>query len=448
MNIIIAGAGEVGSFLAKLLAEESQNTYIIDSNSKKLEKIRSQADVITIEGDAKLVSVLEEAKIKDCDMLISVTSSEETNFVISVIGKKLGAKKTIVRFDNDELIDLNETVAFNDLGIDFIVSPVDLAAKEVARLIRHQSFTDNLEFDDGKLVIFGINIDIQSSIVGKTFQEAIFEKNNDNFSLFLVKRNNVTFFPKPGGKIYPGDTFYFAAKKDYVSAALELCNKKLIEIKDLMILGASRIGIKVAKMLEKDYHIKFIEINEEKCEKLSRELENTLVLNIDGRDIDALEEEGLDQTDAFIALTGDSETNIMTSLVAKYHGVAKTIARIENVDYIPLSQKIGIDSLIHKKRIAAANIFRYIRKGRVQALEVLHGIINAEIIEFVVANDSKVVNKYLSKIGFPEEQSTVVAIIRSDEVLMPHQDIQILNGDKLIIFTRSSCVGKLENLFS
>lgn len=446
MRIIIAGAGEVGYHLAKLLSSEAKDIYVIDVNTDRLNYIQSHIDVFTIEGDAKSIQVLTDAKVDGCNLLIAATSSEEVNFLVSVLGKKLGAKKTITRFNDAELTNKNYLDIFYSLGIDTIISPLDQVASEIVRLIEKPALTDDVEFEGGKLSVFGIQIDEHSKMIGKTIEDGILSDCGEIFRPIAIHRRNKTSLTSFDIPLRQKDIVYFIGHTNSIQNALKTCGKVEYEVRKIMILGGSRIGIQTAKKLQDKYQITLVEKDPKKCIKLAEQLKGCLILNIDGRDVASLEEEGLANMDAFIAVTGDSEINIMTTLVAKSHDVMKTIARVENIDYIHLSQDIGIDTLINKKMIAASSIFKHVRKGKVDAIAHLHGV-NAEIIEFEINENTRVSGKQIKKIKF-NNQVKIISIIRNNEILFPDEEEILRPGDKVITMILSQAIGKTENLFS
>jgi trk system potassium uptake protein len=445
MKIIIAGAGEVGYHLASMLADEEQDIYLVDRNEDRLNYIQSKIDVFTIRGDAKSISVLQEAKVKDCDLLIAVTSNEETNFLICVLGKKLGAKRTIARFTNSEIIDFGKKQIFEEIGIDEVISPVELASKEIIRLVRQSAFTDDFEFEGGKLSVFGITLDEHSLIVNKSIKDSAYLNPNLNFKPIAVLRGDQTMIPKGDTVLLNRDIVYFISVKESINQVLNICGKQCFPIRNIMILGGSKIGVLTAQMLQHNFNVVLIERDKAASRMLAEQLKKTLVVNADGRDVVSLEEEGIENMDAFIAVTPDSEMNIMSCLVAKSFGVKKTIAGVENINYINLSHNIGIDTLINKKIIAASNIFRYIRKGQVSAIANLHGV-DAEIIEFVVAPGSRVTTKAIRDLDFPKE-AHIAAVVRGEDTYIPLGDFEIQGGDKVIVFSLTEAIHRTEKYF-
>jgi trk system potassium uptake protein len=446
MKIIIAGAGEVGYHLAKLLASESKDIYVIDNSPERLAYIQSHIDVFTVEGDAKSITVLEQANIAKCDLLIAATSSEEVNFLVSVLGKKLGAKKTIIRFNESEANKQKYIDLFESLGIDTIISPLEQVADEIVRLLDKPALTDDVEFEDGNLVVYGIQLSSDCPLIGKTVSENILCECAQEFRPIAIHRQNKTSLTGFDLSLRIRDIIYFIGKKTSIEKAMQLCGKKKREIKKIMILGGSRIGQLTAKKLMLKYDVTLMEKDPEKCFKLTETLKECLIVNADGRDVSGLEEEGLDSMDAFVAVTGDSETNIISTLVAKSHHVKKTIAQVENVDYIHLSQDIGIDTLINKKMVAASSIFKHVRKGKVDAVAHLHGV-NAEIIEFEIHPGIRVAGKPISKIKF-NDQAKIICLVRGKNIIFPDHYEILQVGDKAIVLSLSEAIGRAENYFS
>lgn len=445
MKIIIAGAGDLGSHLAKLLSSESHDIYLLDLNEERLNTISSQIDVFTIAGDAKSVEIMEQKLISSCDLLIAVTSSEETNMLICILGKKLGAKRTIARINDVNIIKENKEHFYNELGIDTLISPTYLATLEIQRLVNQSAFTDDIEFDNGKLTVFGISLSENSSLINKTVRESADLNPNLSFKPLALHRDDLTLIVNGETVLKENDIVYFISLKDSIPNIIKLCGKNNFKIKDVMIIGGSRIGINTAELLENDFRVTLVEKDKVTCQQMANTLKKTLIINMDGHDVKMLEEEGLTEIDALISVTADSEMNIMTSLVGKSHGIKKTIARIENFDYINLSQSIGIDTLINKKIIAADNIFKFVRKGNVSLVANLHGT-DAEIIEFVVKDGSKITKSPINKLNFPNS-SKIAGVIRNGIPIIPFGDFHLKENDKTIVFSLTESIQKIEKFF-
>ncbi len=445
MRIIIAGAGDVGFHLAKLLVYEEHDINLIDLDAERLQYVSSHLDVSTIKGSSTSYSVLDQAEISKADLLIAVTESETTNIATTVIGKKLGAKKTIARIFNTEYLHRKDKLDLKNIGIDEIISPESLAAKEIERLLKETAITDSFDFEKGMLTLLGVTIDNDSQLLDKTLLETAYLNPDHNFITVAILRDNETIIPHGDNKFKLNDHAYFIAQPDGVESVLKMAGKKREPIKNIMILGGSKIGIKTAKQLSKKFKIKLLEINKEKCFELADLLENTMVVNGDGRDVELLEEEGISDMDAFIAVTGNSETNIISSLVAKNHGVRKTIALVENMDYIHLSQNIGVDTMINKKLIAANFIFRHIRKGQVVNLTSIHGV-DAEILEFEVRPNSKILEHEMRNLDFPRT-AVIGGVIRDGRGYIARGNFKFEPKDRVVVLSRPECIRKVEGFF-
>lgn len=445
MRIIIAGAGDVGFHLAKLLAYEDHDIVLVDTDKGKL-KIASQSlDVGTVHGNASSPKVLREAGIDAAHLFIAVTQSQETNISTSVIAKHLGAQKTVARINNTEFIFNKESFNLKELGIDELISPESLAAREIKRLLKETALTDTFEFDNGLLTLMGVIIDENSILKHKTLNDTGHLNPDENFITVAILRDQETIIPRGDTKFEVGDHAYFIAQPDGIERVLSLTGKQKEEIKRIMILGGSQAGIHAARRLSKKYKVKLIERNENKCYDLANELPNTLIINGDSSEVELLIEEGIKDTDAFIAVTGDSESNIISCLVAKNNGVKKTIALIENIDYIHLSQNIGVDTMINKKLIAANFIFRYIRKGNVISLTSIHGV-DAEVLEFNVEEGSKITKKEIKDLNFPKS-AILGGVIRKGKGYTTGGNFRVQAKDRVVVLCKPDCIHAVEEFF-
>ncbi|GAB1307641.1 Trk system potassium transporter TrkA [Urechidicola sp. KH5] len=447
MKIIIAGAGDVGFHLAKLLSYESQDIYVIDQDSEKLNYLDTHLDVISTKGDATSIQTLLDVGVDRADLLIAVTDSQNTNFTVAVIGKKLGAIKTVARINNPEFIN-NPYINFNDLGLDAVISPEELAANEIKTLLNRSAFNDSIVFENGELNMVGGVLSKGSPILNLSVQQAKNKFSEIDFITIAVKRfeESQTIIPRGDTIFEMADEVYFSCPKESTSKLHTLIGKEDIPVKNVMILGGSKIGEKSArKLCQEKYRVKLIEKNKDKAFNLAERLVNTLVIQGDGRDLELLEEENIRDMDAFIAVTGDSETNIMSCLVAKSKGVKKTIALVENMDYINISQTIGIDTLINKKLLAASEIFKHVRRGEVLALANLKHV-DAEVLEFEVNENSAVTRNQIKDIKL-SRSAVFGGVIRNSKAMMTFGDFQILAGDKVVVFCLPDAIQDVEELF-
>lgn len=448
MKIIIAGAGDVGFHLAKLLSFESQDIFLIDTNAEKLEYASNHIDVITKKGDATSLKLLKEVNISNADIFLAVTESQNTNFTLAVLAKKLGAKKTIARISNHEFTQ-NSEIDFTEIGIDSMISPGELAANEIQMLLNQSAFNDTIQFENGTLNILGSTLDYNSPLINLTVREARQKFKDIDFITIAIKpeKSSETIIPR-GDTIYRADDqIYFATPNKSIKSLYKLMGKSQFGIKDVMILGGGKIGVKAARHLcDSKFNIKLIEINKIRAKEVAEKLPKALIINGDGRNVELLEEENIVGMDAFVAVTGNSETNIMTCLVAKSKGVKKTIALVENMDYINISQTIGIDTLINKKLLAASAIFKHVRKGDVLKLANLHNV-DAEVLEFRVKENSAVTKKLIKDINITKN-AVFGGVIRNGVAHMTFGDFQILAGDKAVVFCLPEAIHKVEKLFN
>ena len=449
MKIIIAGAGDVGYHLAKLLSNEAQDIYIIDQDTDKLDYINSSIDVITIKGDATSISLLKKIGLQTVDILLAVTESQNTNVLISAIGKQLGIKKTIARISNTEFLN-SKDIDFEKMGIDYMISPEELAADEIKTLLYQSAFNDNIDFKKGLLKVLGCTLGENSPLINLTVQQAKQKFPKTEFVVIALKRgkDTETIIPRGDTVFKQNDQVYLSTPSKCIAQVTEILGKENLGIKDVMILGGGRIGVKTITNLCKKhnkFNTKLIEINKQKAFDIADSLPDTLVINGDGTNVKLLEEENISGMDAFIAVTGDSETNIMTCLVAKSKGVKKTIALVENMDYINISQSIGIDTLINKKLLAANAIFKHIRRGDILSVTSLHNV-DAEILEFVDHNGSKVTEDKIKNINVPRK-SVFGGVIRENRVYMTYGDFQVRENDRVIMFCLPEAISDVENLF-
>ena len=448
MKIIIAGAGEVGFHLAKLLSFESQDITLIDNKKSNLNIAENQLDIKTIEGNSASISVLKEANVENCDLVVSLTTSETTNFTTCFLAKQLGAKRTIARISNSEFIEGSQEIDFGSIGIDELISPESLATEEIKLLIHESAFNNSHDFEDGILKMMGVKLEKNAPFVGKTVMESASVYPGVHFMPIAIKKEGSenTIIPRGDTVFDLGDQVYFITNHKGLTELYDLLGTEKQNIENIMILGAGRIGSKLARDLSSEgLNVKIIEIDKEKANNLAEELNNVMMLNVDGRNVDLLVEENLENMDAFIATTGNSETNIMSCLMAKSKNIKKTIALVENMDYFNLSQSIGIDTLINKKLLAANDIFRFVRKGDVVELAKLNNM-DAEIVEFNVSENSKVLNKKIVNLNFPRE-AIIGGVIRNDEGLIVLGDFEIQLGDRVLVCSSPEALSKVESLF-
>ncbi|MBS3807044.1 MAG: Trk system potassium transporter TrkA [Bacteroidales bacterium] len=446
MKIIIAGAGEVGTHLAKMLSSELHDIIIIDNNEESVKGIDANLDILTITGSATSFEVLKEASVKRSDLLIAVTHSEETNIACAILAKKLGAKQTIARVDNPEYIRPVNKNHFTDLGIDYLIYPERIAAKEISGMVGQTGTSEIVDFTGGKLSLYVLKLEENAPVIGKTLTEVTESINEYDFRAVAITRNGHTIIPRGLDRFQINDLAYVVTNKAGISNVLKYSGKKKSEVKNVMILGGSRIGKRTAQSLENRMNVKLIEMDKQECTRLADELNNTLVINGDGRDVELLKEEGLAKMDTFIAVTGSSEVNLLSCLLAKKMGVKKTIAEIENIDYINLGENMGIDTIINKKLVTASRIFKFTMSAEVSTMKCLTGS-DAEVLEFVARPKSKITKYRLKDLNFPKE-AIVGGIIRGNNSFIAKGDTKIQAEDRVVVFAMPSAVKKVETFFN
>lgn len=445
MKIIIAGAGNLGFHLAELLSYENQDITLIDDSQDVLDYASTHLDVLTLRGDSSSIRILNEAGVENADLVLAVTTSENTNLMTASLAKKLGARQAIARVNKTEYLLEENRDLIKSLGVDSIFSPMQLAAREIERLVDRCSFTDIFEFEDGKISLFGITLDDYSPLVNVQLKKWKQLEADVSLRPIAILRGHITIIPNGEVTLRSNDHVYFITQKEKVDDVENFVGIKKVKIKSIMILGGSPLAYETARHLEKSYSVTLIEENKERCKHLAEELKSTLIINGRADNFDLLMEEGLERMDAFIALTPNSETNIIASLTAKNHGVYKTIAQVENKEYTFISQNIGVDTLINQKLIAANNIFRFVRQGRVEAITGLHGV-DAEIIEFVITKNNQVTRKPLKELHFPKS-ALVGGVIRGEESVIPDGEFQLQMNDKVIVFAMPEAIAKVEKMF-
>ncbi|MFV0540560.1 MAG: Trk system potassium transporter TrkA [Aestuariibaculum sp.] len=448
MKIIIAGAGEVGFHLAKLLSYESQEITLIDTSKESLQYAETHLDIRVIKGDTTSISILKDANINSCELFIAVTSSETTNITACALAKQLGANKTIARISNTEFINHRNEIRFARFGIDELISPEALAASEIELSLKQSSFKESYEFENGALSMASLTLSRSASFVGKTIKEAAQIFPEIHFVPIAIQRfgTQFTIIPRGDTVFERGDKVVFITSEGGAEELCKLTGKANKEINNVMVLGGTLIGYKASRNLsDKSFNVKLIEKDKDRAFDLADMLPKTMVINGDGRNVDLLEEENIDSMDAFIAVTDNSETNIMSCLVAKSKGVKKTVALVENMDYFDLSHSIGIDTLVNKKLLAANNIFRYIRKGEVVAMTKLSNL-NAELLEFEVKETSKVCNKFIKNIGFPRS-AIIGGVIRDGVGMTALGNFKIQKGDRVVVCSLLQSIKSVEKLF-
>lgn len=445
MRVIIAGAGGVGFHLAELLSKEDHDITIIDTKSSVLSHVSTHLDVLTIKGDGTSTEILGEAGVSKADLFISVTTSESSNLLMSILAKQAGAIKTIARVNNPEYFEQRQLESFERLGVDYLFSPRLLAAQEVSQLLKQSSCTDVISFEQGKISVVGFTIDSSSPLVNRSIYDIDQSNAAFDFRAVSILRGQETVIPRGQTHLQRGDHLYIAAEHLNIDKALSFAGKQLKNIRRVMIIGGTNLALQTAKILEKEYDVSVVLSDEKRGNYFVEQLHHALVIHADSSNVDVLKEEGLERMDAFIALTPNSETNIINSLMAEELGVYKTIALVENVNYTIISKNIGVDTIINKKLIAANKIFRFIRRGKVKEIISLKGV-NAEVIEFELHKKNRLLKHPLRDLHLPEK-SIIAGVVRGQDSYIPDGDFMFQLNDKVIVFAMPEAIHQVEEIF-
>ena len=451
MKIVIAGAGEVGSHLAKMLSNESNEITVIDMDNERLDALRTTADVITIEGNPSAIQTLREAGVASADLFIAVnpSASQDVNVVSAMLAKKLGAKKATARINNEEYLTYENKYLFTEMGIDLMFYPEKIAAGEILELLKRTASSDSLEFARGKLHMSVFKLEEDSPLIGMNMVEfsQLAEKEGFQFRVVAISRKNETIIPKFDTKFKYHDLVFIISKREGMDMLLKYVGKHNIEVNRVMILGASPTGEMLARQLSKQIDaVKLIEKNKEKCMNMSEKLpDNVVVVNGDGRNSDMLLEESIREYDAFVAVTNSTETNILACVAAKGFGVQRTIAEVENLEYIKLAESMGVDAVINKKLITASRIFKFTLSNKVRFIKYMSGT-NAEVLEYIVAPDTKITKAALKDLNFPRN-AIIGGVIRGNESYIAVGDTKIEAYDRVAVFALPEAVKEVDKFF-
>ena len=451
MKIVIAGAGAVGSHLAKMLNNETNEVTVIDERQDRLDALTAVTDVVTVEGNPSAIHILNEAGVPDADLFIAVNPSEsqDVNIVSAMLAKKLGSKKVTARINNEEYLSYENKYLFTEMGIDLLFYPEKIAAGEIVDLLKRTATTDSLEFARGKLQVAVFKLEEESELIGMNMAEfsAVAATDGQKFRVVAISRNDETIIPKFDTKFKYHDLVFIISKREGMNMLMKYIGKENIEVKNLMILGGSPIGTMVAKQLSKQMEsIKLIEMNKQKCVDLSEEMpSNVMIVNGDGRNSDMLLEEAIREYDAFVAVTNNSETNILACVAAKSLGVPRTIAEVENLEYIKLAESMGVDAVINKRLITACRIFKFTLSSKVRFIKYMSGT-KAEVLEYIVSPGSAITKSTLMEMDFPKN-AIVGGVIRGNESFIAVGDTQIQAYDRVAVFALPEAVKEVDKFF-
>ena len=445
MKIVIAGAGNVGIHLAKLLAGENQDITLIDESEHKLSRLDSSFDLLTIQESPLSFHGLKEAGADSADLFVAVTPDESRNLMSCQLAHYLGAKKTVARIDNYEYLLPKHKEFFTNMGVNSLIYPEMLAAKDIVDGMKLSWIRQWWEFAGGALVMMGIKLRDNAQILDKPLSQLGKER---PYHIVAILREGETIIPSGSDTIQAGDLVYFMTMKKHIPHIRKIAGKEeLHDVRDVIIMGGSRIAVRTAKLMPDYMNLKIIESDLDKCNRLTELCDDkVMIINGDGRDPSLLTSEGIDHTEAFVALTDNSETNILACLAAKRFGVTKTIAEVENIDYINMAEKLDIGTVINKKKIAASHIYQMMLDADVTNVKCLT-FANADVAEFNVMPGAKITRNLIKDISLPRGV-TIGGLIRDKEAILVTGDTQIQEGDHVVVFCLEGMIKTIEKYFN
>ena len=446
MKIIIIGAGDIGYNLAKMLSYEQHDIYLIEKDQENCARAADTLDAHVLHGSGTSMTVLEQVGIGEADLVVAVTDSDEVNLVSVISAKHYGVPKTIARVKNREFLRTDAPINAQKFDIDLIIHPESVAAQGAVRLLKQTAATDFIEFAKGQIIVMGIQLDRTEPFLNIPLRDLAEQYRDFAFRVIAIHRKETTKIPRGNDVLMANDRIFVIVAKENVQDIVRIMGKEGVKIEDIMILGGGQTGYMIARALEKEYNVKIIESNVDKTYNLAEKLRRTLVIQGDGLDLDLLAMEGIVDMNAFIAVTGDDETNIVSCLMAKHLKVPKIISLINKAEYWPIIPTIGIDAYISKQLLTVNAILRFIRHGAIVSVASFPGIA-AEVIELIPNKDSKITKKPLREIGFPKD-AIVGAVMRKDRVFIPVGNTQIEPGDKVVLFALPSDIRDIEKLFN
>ncbi len=445
MKIVIAGAGEVGSHLAKLLSREAQDIILIDQDADKLAVIDANYNLMTLRGSPMSFHVLKEAGVERCDLFIAVTPFETNNIIAASVAKSLGARKTVARIDNYEFMERSHAEFFSRMGVNKLIYPEYLAAQEIMTSLERTWVRTWFEIHNGELIVVGVKIrDANATLCGMQLKQLAMQQHF--FHVAAIRRSHETIIPRGDDRIRLNDIVYFTTTRNHIDSIREMCGKRQEDIRKVLIMGGSRIAVRLIAMASNKYKFKIIDIDRSRCEKLCEKCADVRIVHGDARDVETLVEEGIDDMDAFIALTDSSETNILASLSAKEHGVYKTIAEVEDLQFISEAENLNIGTIINKKLLASSNIFQLLLDTDSSTSKFM-ALADADVAEIEVKPKSKITKAPVKDLSLSRDM-TIAGLIRDGKGMLVSGNTHIQPGDRVVVFCLAGAIHKIERIFS
>jgi len=446
LKIIIIGAGDIGYHLAKMLSFDRHDIVLIEKDYDKYIQVTDSLDAHVVHGSGSDFTLLENAGIDKVDLVVAVTDSDEVNLLAAIAAKQYGVDRTVARVKNRAFLRTDSPISAQKFNIDLLIHPESVAANDAVRLLKQSAATDFIEFAHGKIIVIGIQLDRNSLILNVPLIELSQRYPDIIFRVIAIHRKDTTRIPRGNDVLLQDDRIFVIVARQNVQEIIRITGKQDVKIEDLMILGGGQTGYLIAHELEREYNIKIIESNVEKSYDLAEKLKRALVIKGDGLDLDLLAAEGIIDMDAFIAVTGDDETNIVSCLMAKHLKVPRIISLINRTEYCSIIPTIGISAYISKQLLTVDRILKFIRRGPVVNVASIPGIA-AEVIELIPKKGSRITKKPLREVGFPK-RAILGAVMRDDQVFIPVGDTQVEAGDKVVLFSLPDDIHDIEEFFN
>ena len=446
MKIIIGGAGAVGRHLARLLSKDHQDCVLIDEHADRLDGMENRYDIMTLQGAATSIKTLQDAGAEHADLFVGVMTDESRNMNACMIAHNLGTKKTVARIDNIEYMSPSLKSFFENMGINSLIYPEVLAAVDIVNGLKMSWARQRLDIHGGALILLGIKLRETCEILNRPLREL--SGPEDPYHIVAIKRGTETLIPGGNDELRVNDIAYFMTTREYIPYIRKISGKEhYADVKNVIIMGGGKTAARVALTAPDYMNLKIIEADEQRCEKLNELLSDvdTMVIHGDGRDLGLLQEEGIQNTQAFVALTGNAETNILACLTAKRLGVRKTVAMVENLDYIDMAESLDIGTIINKKTLAASHIYQMMLDANVSNVRSLM-MVDSDVAEFVAAPDSKVTKKAVKDLGLPFGVA-IGGLVRGEQGILVNGNTRIEAGDSVLVFCHEQNLKKMEKYF-
>ena len=445
MKVVIVGAGAVGTHLSKLLSREHQDCILIDDDEERLSSL-TEYDVMTYQASPTSILALKEAGVQHADLFVGVTPEESININACILAHALGAKKTVARIDNYEYLSAENQAFFKELGIDSLIYPEVLAAIDITNGLKLSWVRQRWDVHGGALILLGIKLRESAEILNQPLKDLCGP--DDPYHIVAIKRNDDTIIPGGLDELHVNDLAYFMTTKEYIPYIRKIVGKEhYTDVKNVIIMGGGKTAVRAALNIPNYMSVKIIEKNNQRCEKLNELFDNeeAMIIHGDGRDLGLLEEEGIRNTQAFVALTDNAETNILACLTAKKLGVRKTVALVENLDYVNMAESLDIGTIINKKTIAASHIYQLMLDADVDNLRSLM-VVDAEVAEFTAAPDSRVTKRAVKDLGLPFGV-TIGGLVRNGVGMLVNGNSRIEAGDAVMVFCHEAKLQTLDKYF-